>query len=179
MKNLYKLWAILAAIFMVGFVALSVNAQTNREVQVRIDWATGNVCTFGEYDLMHTGFSYLAQTLHSTNTPDYECKMEKWGTNEKITVKSNDLENPLVDPVIPAANVKIKHEVLADVSEWACTLSNILSSATYQDIAVAKELFEKDNYTVCTVTGSTKLEITVPASLPVWTYTGNITFAIY
>ena len=112
MKKLYKLWAIMAAIFMVGFVALSVNAQTNKEVQVEITWWTDS-CTFNDYQLMQTGFSYDIKTLES-NISGYECRMEKGGQNAYVTVQSKTLYNFNVDTGtynIPDTNVKIKHVV--------------------------------------------------------------------
>ncbi len=180
MKKLYKLWAIMAAIFMVGFVALSVNAQTNKEVQVRITWWTDS-CTFNNYQLMQTGSSYDIQTLES-NIPGYECTMEEGGQNAYVTVQSKTLYNFNVDTGtynIPDTNVKIKHVVSTTVSEWSCAISNTLAT-DYVDVSTAgAKLFEKDDFTVCTVTGSTQLEVTVPASLPVGTYTGDMVFTIY
>lgn len=180
MKKLYKLWAIMAAIFMVGFVALSVNAQTNKEVQVEITWWTDS-CTFNDYQLMQTGFSYDIKTLES-NISGYECRMEEGGQNAYVTVQSKTLYNFNVDTGtynIPDTNVKIKHVVSTTVSEWSCAISNTLAT-DYVDVSTAgAKLFEKDDFTVCTVTGSTQLEVTVPASLPVWTYTGDMVFTIY
>lgn len=179
MKKLYKLWAIMAAIFMIGFVALSVDAAEDKLVQVEITWSENN-CTFNDYDLMQTGFSYDIQTLES-NVPTYVCTMEKGETNAYVTVQSNTLYNLNVDTGtynIPAENVKIKHVASTTVSEWLCAISNTLPT-TYQNVAGGGQLFAKDNYTVCTVGGSTKLEVTVPGSLPVWTYTGDMVFTIY
>ncbi|HRU49900.1 MAG TPA: hypothetical protein P5155_00180 [Candidatus Absconditabacterales bacterium] len=59
-----------------------------------------------------------------------------------------------------------------------CALSNTLAT-TYTNVASGQTLFAKDDYTVCTVGGSTQLEVTVPASLPVGTYTGDMIFTIY
>ncbi len=174
MKKLYKLWAIMTALFMVSFVALSVNAQ-NKQVQVEITWWT-NECTFNEYTLMQTGFSYAQQVLES-NPPTYTCTMEAGNTAGWVTIQSNNLVNPLVTPNIPAANVTAKHGTVANVTAWACALSDTLATS-YAAVDTATELFTKDDYTVCTVEGSTQLEVTVPASLPVWIYTGNIVFVV-
>lgn len=176
MKKLYKLWAIMAALFMVSFVALSANAQINKEVQVKITgWA--NNCTFDNYTLMQTGFSYAEQILES-NVSGYVCTMEKGGVDGYVTVLSDELTNPAVSPIIPAQNVKIKHVDSTAVSAWVCALSNTLAT-TYTNVASGQTLFAKDDYTVCTVGGSTQLEVTVPASLPVGTYTGDMIFTIY
>jgi len=115
---------------------------------------------------MQTGFSYAEQVLETSNTPGYICTMEAGTTAGNVTIQSTSLENPDVTPNIPGANVKAKHVTSSNVTAGSCALSSELAS-TYTDISAAVDLFDKDDYTVCTVEGTTQIEVTVPASLPV------------
>lgn len=174
MKNFYKLWAIMVALLSVSIIALWVNAQSE-QVSVEITGGS-NSCTFEAYDALSTGFAYVEQTL-TTNAPTFRCILEAGLTNTNVVVTSANLVSANVTQNIPAENVKIKQATATSVSSGDCVLGSQLGS-TYTDVSGGATLFDKDDYTICTVDGDTQVQITVPASLPVSTYQGDMTFLL-
>ena len=49
-------------------------------------------------------------------------------------------------------------------------------STGYTDVASTQTLIKKDELTICTIGSSTQIQITIPASLPVGTYSGYMIF---
>ncbi len=175
MKNFYKLWAAMVALLSVSIIVLWVNAQSE-EVSVEITSDGTNSCVFQSYAALSTGFSYSEQTLNTT-IPTFRCILEDDLPSVSVTVTALSLESADVTQNIPAANVKIKQSTSIWVTSGDCVISSELGTS-YTDVSSATTLFAKDDHTICTVDGDTQVEITVPASLPVSTYSGNMVFLI-
>ena len=181
MKKIYKLWALIVALFALGFITLSVQDAQAADKEVSLSITAGsNTCTFGNYNPMTSPASYTTGVVVS-NQPSYECTLlagqQDWWQANTVTVQSTNLTGSWTGAThrIPAANVKLKHVNAPIVRSWACQITTYLSTG-YTNVASTQTLIKKDEFTICTIGSSTQIQITIPASLPVGTYSGYMIF---
>ncbi|HOQ79296.1 MAG TPA: hypothetical protein PKX34_03915, partial [Candidatus Absconditabacterales bacterium] len=179
-KKIYKLGALIVALFALGFITLSVQDAQAADKEVSLSITAGsNTCTFGNYNPMTSPASYTTGVVVS-NQPSYECTLlagqQDGGQANTVTVQSTNLTGSwAATRHIPAANVKLKHVNAPIVRSGACQITTYLSTG-YTNVASTQTLIKKDELTICTIGSSTQIQITIPASLPVGTYSGYMIF---
>jgi len=201
MKKIYKLWALIVALFALGFVAFANAQQTNKTVTLIISSWTGN-CVYSDYQAIEGQVSMNMSTAVG-NPASYRCILG--GGSSYVTVQAkSSIKYSSTGIAVPTTWILMRH-----IYTWGfnssytgelpplqrdgpytggfigqnplskCIVEDTWLNAQFTHINVARTLFKIHDTRECWYWNETALELRINPNTPVGTYSGDtITFIL-
>ena len=202
MKKIYKLWALIVALFALGFVAFANAQQTNKTVTLIISSWTGN-CAYSDYQAIEGQVSMNMSTAVG-NPASYRCILG--GGSSYVTVQAkSSIKYSSTGIAVPTTWILMRHIytwgfnssytgelpplqrgtpytggfIVQNPQSKCIVVAITWMNAQFTNIDVAKTLFKIDDTRECWYWNETALQLRINPNTPVGTYSGDtITFIL-